>query len=127
LVRGDSLPDNGSLLVGEKATLLVPHGRDDVKLFGESGPIHLSDVKQPDPFLPRSPGHHEEWIVACKGGPPALSNFDYAAELTESVLLGNIACRVGKRFEWNPVDMSARNCPEVALLVQREYRSGWKL
>jgi predicted dehydrogenase len=127
LVHGERLPDNGSLLVGEKATILVPHGREEVALYGTAGRINLNDLKPPELFLPRSSGHHQEWIDACKGGPEALSNFNYAAELTETVLLGNIACRVDRRIEWNAEDMSARNCPEIAPLVRREYRQGWKL
>ena len=36
--------------------------------------------------MPRSPGHYEEWLAACKGGPRPVSNFDYAGPLTEIVL-----------------------------------------
>ena len=31
--------------------------------------------------LPRVEGHHADWLQACKGGPPASSNFDYGARL----------------------------------------------
>ena len=45
--------------------------------------------------MPRSPGHYEEWIAACKGGPRPMSNFDYAGPLTEIVLLGVLALGAG--------------------------------
>jgi len=36
-------------------------------------------------------GQKAEWVEAIKGGPAAYSNFDFAAMLTETILLGNIA------------------------------------
>ena len=50
-------------------------------------------IKRPDPYIPSSPGHEEEWILACKGGAPGGSDFEWAGPLTETVLLGNIALR----------------------------------
>jgi hypothetical protein len=66
-----------------------------------------------------------EWIAACKGGPPAYSNFGYAGPLTEAVLLGNVALRVGKKIEWDGADLKVRNAPEAARFIRREYRKGW--
>src|SRR5436190_1913150 len=63
---------------------------------------------QPPQTIPRSPGHYKEWIAACKGGPPAMSNFDYASQITEAVLLGNVALRLGKKIEWDPRNMRAK-------------------
>jgi len=63
---------------------------------------NFADFKPPTQTLPRSPGHHQEWLNACKGGPPAMSNFvDYSGILTEAVLLGNVAMRAGKRVVWD--------------------------
>jgi hypothetical protein len=83
--------------------------------------------KPPTPTLPRSPGHHKEWILACKGGKPAMANFDYAALLTEAILLGNLAMRVGKKVEWDGENMKSTNCPEAEQFVRRQYRGGWSL
>ena len=55
----------------------------------------------PKPTLPRSPGHHAEWIEACKTGKPTGTSFDYAGPLTELVLLGNVALRAGRKIEWD--------------------------
>lgn len=74
-----------------------------------------------------SPGHHREWIRACKGGPPAMSNFGYAGLLTETILLGNVAMRVGKRMEWDGENLKSPNSPEAAQYIRTEYRKGWTL
>ena len=56
-----------------------------------------------------------------------MSNFDYAGRLTEFVLLGNVALRVGKKIEWDARKLRATNCPEADQYIRREYRKGWEL
>ncbi|MBI3736917.1 gfo/Idh/MocA family oxidoreductase, partial [Candidatus Sumerlaeota bacterium] len=84
---------------------------------------------QPGPAkYPRLGNHYMEWIDACKGGAPAMSNFiDYAGKLTEVVLVGNVAMRVGKKIEWDGPNMKAPNCPEADRFIKNEYRAGWEL
>jgi hypothetical protein len=81
----------------------------------------------PEPTLPKSPGHHQEWIDACKGGPPAMSNFSYAGPLTETLLLGNVAMFAGHRIEWDGRRCRINNCDLADSLIRREYREGWRL
>ena len=82
---------------------------------------------QPPQSLPRSIGHAQEWITACKGGQPAESNFDYAGPMTETVLLGNIAIRTGKKLYWDSDNMRITNIPEANVYLHRLYREGWSL
>ena len=53
------------------------------------------------------------------------STFDYAGALTEANHLGNLAYRLGKKLEWDPVHLRATNCPEADRLIDRRYREGW--
>ena len=71
----------------------------------------------------------KEWVEAIKGGKPAiaLSNFDYAAMLTETILLGNVAIRLGKKLEWDGPNMKATNCPEADQFIKQEPRAGWTI
>jgi hypothetical protein len=55
------------------------------------------------------------------------ANFSYAGPLTEAVLLGNVAFRLGRRIEWDAASLRAPGCPEADALVRREYRPGWEL
>jgi hypothetical protein len=68
-----------------------------------------------------------EWQTACKGGPPALSNFSYSGPFTEMVLLGNAAIRSGKKLLWDAENLTFRNAPEADQYLRREYRQGWTL
>jgi hypothetical protein len=47
--------------------------------------------------------------------------------LTETVLLGNIAYRVGGRIEWDSEHMTATNTNQVERYLRRDYRQGWTL
>lgn len=131
-LRG-KLPPSGCLIIGEKGKLFAP---DDygamffLQLEGEEkfiqGAKHeaIKDIPQ---SLPRSPGHYKEWIEMIKGGPAAYSNFEIAGYLTEIILLGCIALRVGEgvKMEWDGPNMRSPNCPEAARFVQRNNRTGW--
>lgn len=125
ILFGRDLPGSGLVLIGEKGTLFSP---DDYGSSYELLPAeNFKDIKKPEPTLPRSPGHHEEWIRACKGGEPAMSNFDYAAALTETMLLGDLAVRMGEPIYWDAKNMRAINCPKADYFVNRPYRKGWTL
>ena len=108
----------GILHIGDKGKMLngrlIPQAR-------------MKEYKRPPKTLPRSIGHYEEFIEACKGGKPAGSNFDVAGPLTEAVLLGNLALRVGKTLHWDGPNMKVTNVPEANEYVQRKYRQGWTL
>jgi predicted dehydrogenase len=121
---GEPITPNGSLLVGERGKL---YATDD---FGSSFKLRGGpqfDSLQPKPqFMPEIL-HHREWIAACKTGSPTMANFDFAAVLTEAVLLGNVALRTGKKFAWDGVQGMAVNTPQAEPFLKREYRSGWTL
>jgi predicted dehydrogenase len=111
--------DDGILYVGDKGKMLRS------QLIPES---RMKEYKMPPRTLPRSPGHHQEWLIACKGGPAAGSNFaSHAAHLAEVVLLGNIAIRMNAKLDWDPVQMKFPNLPEAEKFINPPYRQGWKL
>lgn len=113
---------NGVLFVGSDGMLLADYGKH--LLLPED---KFADFQRPDPFIPPSPGHHQEWINACKSGEPTSCNFEYSGWLTEANHLGNIAYRLGKKLHWDAEAMQAKGVPEAAPLIRRPYRQGWSL
>lgn len=112
----------GVLFVGDKGAMCGSNGQRP-NLLGELA----KDLAAPPRKIPKSPGHYVEWLDAIKGGPAAMSNFDYASKLTEIVLLGNVAIRCGQKIEWDSEQMKVTNVPEANRYLQREYRKGWEL
>ncbi len=121
-----NVSESGCLMVGSRGKLYSGHDYGAAyRLLPEAD---FANYQPPEPTLPRSPGHHAEWIRACKGGPAAMSNFtDYAGPLTETVLLGNVAMRVGQRIQWDSANLRVTNVPEAAQYIHRQYRTGWEL
>ena len=109
---------DGMLYVGDKGKML------NHRLIPES---KMQEYELPPKSIPRSVGHHKEWIEACKGGKPAGSNFDFAGPLAEVVLLGNIAIRIGQKLQWDGPNMKVTNVPEANDYVHTQYRQGWAL
>jgi len=123
LEEGRKLPGHGGLYIGEKGTILASLGGGP-RLIPES---KMKTFERPAPTLPKSPGHYQEWLDACKGGPRPLANFDYSGPLTEMVLLGNVAIRTGKKLNWDGPSMKVTNVPEANDYLHRQYRKGWTL
>jgi hypothetical protein len=113
---------NGMLFVGTKGMLLADYRRH--VLLPEK---EFADFVPPPKTIPPSPGHHAEWVQACKTGSPTLSHFGYAGPLTEANHLGNVAYRAGKRLEWDSKNLRIPNAPDAEQFLGREYRKGWKL
>ena len=87
----------------------------------------FADVKLPEPFLPKSPGHHQQWISACKTGERTGSPFSYAGPFTEIVLLGNVAYRVGETIDYDPAQMKVTNVASANAYLTKTYRIGWEV
>jgi predicted dehydrogenase len=134
------VPGSGCLLIGSKGQLLSPddYGAEFLLQFDSSGlkpakskvddkTVEHEAVRDIPQSIPRSPGHYKEWLEAIRGGKPAYSNFDIAAYLTEIILLGCVALRVGKKLEWDGPNMKAKNASEAAQFVKRQYRKGWNV
>jgi len=114
--------DSGCLFIGSKGMILADY--DKHVLLPEKD---FAGFQRPAVTILRSPGHHEEWLRACKGGAPASANFEYSGWLTEANHLGNVAYRSGKKIHWDPKALKATNAPEADHFIRRTYRKGWKL
>jgi predicted dehydrogenase len=130
LFHGEEISDNGSLLIGTKGTLYTRtwHGGENTQdMFWLLPRMEFVGYQSPPPTLPRTEEHHIEWIKACKGGPPAQSSFKYAARLTEGLLVGLLAVRMGQPIEWGEANMRAAGCPAADAFIHSQFRSGWEI
>jgi predicted dehydrogenase len=110
---------DGILYIGDKGKILGH------RLIPES---KMQEYGRAPQIIPRSPGHHKEWIDACKGGKPAGSNFvDHGGLLTEVVLLGVAAIRAKERLYWDPSNMRFTNSEKANQYLNPPYRRGWRL
>jgi predicted dehydrogenase len=119
-------PEDGIIFVGEKGKMLVTGwGGEHPRLLPDS--LDKS-YQRPPKSLPRSTGHHKEWLAACRGGPAPRSNFSFAGPLTEAVLLGSVCVRNGgDQLDWDSENLKITNDPDANQFLHYEYRKGWTL
>ena len=118
--------EDGIIFVGDRGKILVRGwGGESPRLIPEA---RHRQFMPPPKTLPRSIGHYEEWIQACKKGTPTESDFAFAGPLTEAVLLGSIAIRLGgEELVWDSVPMKIPTAPDAEAFLHYQYRDGWAL
>jgi len=117
-------PMGGAILVGSKGKLMhETYGRNP-RLLPAS--LHESYGK-PKQKLPRIPdeSHEMNWVDAAKGKTTASCPIEYAAKLTEVMLLGLVALRAGRKIEYDAANMRITNVPAANQYLEREPRAGW--
>jgi len=124
-VDGRKLPRTGNLVIGTKGKMLV------IGDYWET-PLLIPEAKRkefgrPKQLLERSPGHHKEFFMACRGEKPrefSQSNFGYAGPMTANIQLGNLCARAGKKLELNEEGVIISD-PKINDLAWREPRRCW--
>jgi hypothetical protein len=132
--RPEVLPDSvelnregGVMFIGERGVLMHETYGGNPKLYPES---LMSEAKLvPQTYERVGMSHEMNWVNAAKGKGKAVSSFDYAARLTETMLLGIVALRTGqgKKILYDAANMKITNIPEANQYLTRPYRPGFGL
>ena len=112
------------VIIGEKGKLLFNRGRTE---WLTSPASLLEDFEAPEPTLPRVPNEDAEWLAACEGGPPSLSNFDYSARSPSSSCSATWRSGSAGRSSGTARTSRPPTAPEADELIRREYRKGWEV
>lgn len=123
LPSDENMPGRGTLFLGDKGMLLASGGGRP-RLLPDS---KMDSYKRPQATIPRSKGHHRDWLDAIKGGPAASSNFEYGARLTELTLLGILSLRTRKKIYWDAESMKAKGLGEADAIISEPRRTGWEI
>ena len=131
LFHGQSPKNSGLLLVGTNGTMYSPNDYGADWMVHKDGKwLKRNQVELPERSIPRNGrgdnGMKEELVKAIREGKPeiAVSNFDYAGNMTEAILLGNVAMRAGGKFKWDAKKMKTGR-KDADKLISKVYRSGW--
>jgi len=124
-VDGRKLPRTGNLIIGTKGKMLVTGSY-------WNSPVLIPEAKRkefgrPKKLLERSPGHHKEFFMACRGEKPrefSQSNFSYSGPMTANIQLGNLCARASKKLVLNEAGKIISD-PKINDLAWREPRNGW--
>jgi len=116
-----AVPDQGSIFLGTKGAMLLPH-------VGRPVLLPEKDFEGYERIRVAGEDHWRQWVEACLGNGKPAANFDYAGPLTESVLLGSVASRFPKTtLAWDTAELKFTNTAEANRFVRRSYRKGWEV
>jgi hypothetical protein len=132
--RPDVLPDSevlksegGVIFIGERGILMNDTYGANPRIYPDALMAQAASVPR---SIPRIDWSHElNWAKACRGQAKASSPIEYAAQLTETMLLGIVALRAGqgRKILYDAAKMEVTNVPEANQYLTREYRRGWAI
>jgi len=121
------LPDDGSMFVGEKGYMLLPHGGQPQLLPSDELAGAVKDFQR---HVGRIGGcetdHYHQFVDACLGKGKTTTPFQYSGNLIETVLMGAIVNRFpNEKLFWDAKSLQFTNKSEANRHLRRDYRDGW--
>jgi predicted dehydrogenase len=123
LAEGGSLEREGLMFVGDKGTIIGQFRGEKPVLYSRGKKI-LPETSIQEPADPES---RDIWITSMLSNKQSPGSFRNSGPVTETILLGAVALRAGRRVEYDTVNMRITNFPEADKYLTREYRKGWEL
>jgi len=118
---------HGAMFKGTQGFLICDFGSRLLIPFGDAADLTYYKPRTKDKLIPPVGGFQREWIAACKGSLKTHCDFDYSGRMIETMLLGLVAYRVGKKIEYDSATGRVTNSEEANALLSRKYREGWTL
>ncbi len=118
---------HGAMFKGSNGYVICDFGNRLIIPYGKAADMSYYNRRPKEQMIPPLGHFQKQWINACKGDLKTSCNFDYAGTMTETMLLGHVAYRVGKKIAYDGVNGRVPNNPEADALLSRKYREGWPL
>ena len=119
--------DHGVMFKGSKGYIIADFTSRILLPYGEKADFTYYKPRPKNELIPALGNFQKEWIDACKGNLKTTCDFDYNGKMTEMLMLGLVAYRVGQKIDYDPAKGRITNSPEANDLLRRQYRSGWTL
>ncbi len=117
---------HGVMFKGTKGYIIADFNSRIVLPYGKGTDMSYYTPRSKDKLIPPLGHFQQEWIDACKGDRKTSCDFDYGGKLIETMLLGLVAYRVGKKIKYDGKTGTTDNA-KANELITRKYREGWPL
>ena len=108
-ITGKSLEREGMMFVGDKGKIIAGFRGENPQLF-----VQNKNVTPPKDAPARSgEDPNNVWINSFKNNTQSPGSFLYTGPVTETILLGAVALRAGKKVEYDTANMKITNIPEA--------------
>lgn len=120
---------SGTFIIGTKGTIWTDTYSSSIRVYPDD---FFQEVKSSGGLPPKTldrvrGGPFKEFTDSIKAGKKAGSDFSYAADFTETALLGLVAIQAGTKIKYNAKKMQVTNNKEANkyLTSQYDYKSGF--
>ena len=123
--EGKDIPDEGLLLVGSKGKILGGFRGENPVLLPEGSAMQGRDAERI-----KSQGVDRKtdlWVESMLAGTQTPGSFTRAQCITDTINLGAIALRTGKKIDFDAQKIQITNDPKAQDLLTRTYRAGWEI
>jgi len=118
--------DHGAMWEGSKG-ILVADFRKRLLFPLKNAALDYYKPRKTEDLLPPVGNFQKQWINAAKGNLKTACDFEYSGNLIETVLVGMVAYRAGRKIEYNPEKGEVVGDAEANALIRKKYREGWTL
>jgi predicted dehydrogenase len=120
-----SLPEEGMMFVGDKGKILAGFHGEKPRIIPEKKMQAYAGEKE----LPQEERQRRSstWVDSIKNNRESPGSFLAARPVTETINLGAVALRAGRRVDYDTENMRITNFQEANKYLTREYRKGWEL
>ena len=118
---------HGAMFKGTKGFIVCDFTTRLVIPFGKEADMTYYKPRPKEELAPPIDHFQKEWINACKTDLKTSCDMEYSANLIETMLLGLVAYRVGKKIKYDGAAGKVTDCPEADALLKKPYRDGWTL
>ena len=114
---------SGCTFTGTRGTLRI----DRDHLTSDPAKIVKEPLGKDDVHLPKSPGHHRNWLDCIRSRKRPVADVEIGARSVAITILGNLAYWNHRTLRWDPKKWEFVDDPKANKWLDRERRSPWKL
>ncbi|MFO1492617.1 MAG: Gfo/Idh/MocA family oxidoreductase [Kiritimatiellia bacterium] len=118
---------HGAMFKGSLGYIVADFDNRLLLPYGKGADLTHYKVRTKDQLTPSMGNFQMQWVKACKGDLKTSCNFDYAGTMIETMLLGLVAYRAGKKLSYDSAAGKITNDDAANALLSKEYRAGWVL
>lgn len=119
--------DHGALFEGERGFLVSDFNQRVIFPANDKADLTYYQPRTKDAVIPKMGNFQKQWINACKGDLKTACDFEYSGNMIETMLLGLVAYRAGKKLTYDSAAGRVTNSEEANALLKKQYRAGWPL
>jgi predicted dehydrogenase len=124
-VDNKSMPQEGMMFVGDKGKILAGFRGERPQIIPEKK--MQAYAGQEEVWEENRRRRSNTWVNSIKNNEESPGSFLLAGPVTETINLGAVALRAGRKVDYDTQNMRITNIQEANKYLTREYRKGWEL